>query len=342
MNSVKRLRLSTDETTNLNAILYPVLPDDLILDPILIDVYVDTVCDTKKISHVIIELNSKLPLLELTHLKRMKNKEIILCPTSTNPREIMKLLTEKKFDTTLLHNDIHVVKVAKFPPKTRKQFEKMNKLWPCNFHPDKYIEKLSSNMLFTPIDLEKHTQYMHVAIDTAKYAKRHIGAVVVDPKIDSVVAIGFSQTNEGPCRHAAMVVVDNVAKTQKGGAWESKPNQPSKTSGIPEMFLKHLQQKYSNVSFGAQEYRLKDQLLEPTDGPYLCTGYYVYLTREPCVMCAMALIHSRVKRVFFGVKSANGALETLCKIHTIKDLNHHYEVFGGLLSGICKSLDDSV
>ncbi|XP_028144849.2 probable inactive tRNA-specific adenosine deaminase-like protein 3 [Diabrotica virgifera virgifera] len=319
--------------------LYPILADDLICDPPLIDVYVDTISDNKKISQVIVGLNTILPLVELTHLKRMKNKEIILYPASIPQEELKNILVEKGFDISLLGNTIRIARVSKLPPKTRQQFDNMNKFWPCNFHPNKYLEKLTTNTLFSLKELESHYQYLSIAIDVAKYKKKPIGCVVVDPKVNSVVAVGYNEIEKGPCRHAAMVAVDNVAKTQKGGVWMNSTNEES-TGGVPQELLKHLQETYATVSFGAQDFKVKDDLTDPADGPYLCTGYYVYLTREPCVMCAMALVHSRAKRVFFGQKSSNGALESLCKIHTVKDLNHHYEVFGGLLEDECRSLND--
>ena len=64
---------------------------------------------------------------------------------------------------------------------------------------------------------------------------------------------------------------------------------------------------------------------------YLLTGYDVYLSREPCCMCAMALVHSRAGRIFyFAAKNEIrkfGALETAVKLNAVEGLNHSYYVF---------------
>lgn len=62
--------------------------------------------------------------------------------------------------------------------------------------------------------------------------------------------------------------------------------------------------------------------------PYLCTGFDCYVVREPCVMCAMALVHSRVRRVIYSVPDPDhGALGSALKLHGQKSLNHHYSVY---------------
>lgn len=334
MEEPKRLKLS-----ECGPPLCPILPDDLIQDTPLIEVYIATITNTKNISKIILELNSIIPIQELTHLKRIKGKDVILYPTKNNELStILFKLKEKNFDVSQIDN-IRTTLVAEIPPKICRQHEIVHKLWPCNFHPNKYLEKLCNNMLFSSDEIENHLEYMRVAIDVAGYAKTYylqghqIGTIVVDPNINSVVAVGYRIP--GPCRHSIMVAVDNVAKTQHGGAWDKSSSIDTESDitlrGFSSDMLNFLRTKYKQLNFGAPTFKQKGDLVTPSDGPYLCTGYYVYTTHEPCVMCAMALIHSRVKRVFYGAKSSNGGLGTLCKIHTVKQLNHHYEVFGGLL-----------
>eukprot|EP00968_Pinguiococcus_pyrenoidosus_P008025 scaffold564_cov248-Pinguiococcus_pyrenoidosus.AAC.9 len=65
---------------------------------------------------------------------------------------------------------------------------------------------------------------------------------------------------------------------------------------------------------------------------YLCTGLDVYLTHEPEIMSAMALLHNRVRRVFWAIDNPQqGGLFSRQRLHAIKNLNHHFRAFRNLL-----------
>ncbi len=61
---------------------------------------------------------------------------------------------------------------------------------------------------------------------------------------------------------------------------------------------------------------------------YLCNGLDLYLTEEPDLMSSMALVHSRIRKVYYLHSSLeHGALGSLYKIHSLSSLNHHFRVF---------------
>lgn len=60
---------------------------------------------------------------------------------------------------------------------------------------------------------------------------------------------------------------------------------------------------------------------------YLCTGFDAYIYTEPCLSCAMALVHGRIKHVFcYFKKSIDGSFSVL-QFNYNKHLNHRYNVY---------------
>ncbi len=74
-------------------------------------------------------------------------------------------------------------------------------------------------------------------------------------------------------------------------------------------------------------------------GSYRLTNTTLYVTLEPCVMCASAIVHARVRRVVFGAWDPRaGGAGSITDVFALPGLNHRVDVFGGVLMEECGAL----
>jgi tRNA(adenine34) deaminase len=72
---------------------------------------------------------------------------------------------------------------------------------------------------------------------------------------------------------------------------------------------------------------------------YRLTGCDLYVTLEPCAMCAGAIMHSRIRRVIYGAADPKtGACGSIVNLFSEPRLNHHTQVIQGVLAPQCGEL----
>jgi tRNA(adenine34) deaminase len=77
-------------------------------------------------------------------------------------------------------------------------------------------------------------------------------------------------------------------------------------------------------------------------GNYRLNDTTLYVTLEPCIMCAAAIVHARVRRLVFGAWDQRaGAAGSIINVFALPSLNHRVDVFGGVLAAECAALLES-
>ena len=72
---------------------------------------------------------------------------------------------------------------------------------------------------------------------------------------------------------------------------------------------------------------------------YRLGGASLYVTLEPCAMCAGAMLHARISRVVYGAPDPKtGACGSVIDLFAQPRLNHHAQVTGGVLADECGML----
>lgn len=65
----------------------------------------------------------------------------------------------------------------------------------------------------------------------------------------------------------------------------------------------------------------------------------IYVTVEPCSMCAGTLLQCRIGKIVYGTKDPKGgAIESSLRLFNAKNINHHPEIIGGVLQEECSAI----
>ena len=283
-----------------------------------------------------------------------KVEETNCTDTYFSTSEHLELLLEKhNFDMSIFENKFEIGEVPARPPKTKLQALNASKIWPINFHPDVTLERILDGTWFDSRDRRIIDRCMRLCIEAASLeasgnAECNGSAIIFDPTCGEIVAVAASQIHRHPMWHAAILAIDLVAGlrcSRTYGAYHqlavvSPPVACSSSGGGGSKTRKR---KYS-ISPLAYPFTLYDIVApaketlaaSPTspkiiDNQYLCTNYWVFLLCEPCPLCAMALLHSRVSDIFYACPNEyRGILGSRALLHTTSGLNHRFRVWNSI------------
>lgn len=280
---------------------------------------------------------------DFRHLRRIKalpNGDIlcIICKLNENCSEeqVIKECEDKLKGEKDIFQDFKLIKVPLSAPQTYQQQRACGEIWPCKFAKSKYLISCIDGSIFN----EPEKLVMKIIVNNViEYIGKHRAnqlkpcSIAVVFRCNKIYGVGIATSeivDSNPIKHSAMISIDSVATNAGSGHWKSKGGDNLQESIQRELDL---------------EESLKNHSLDSGFLSYLCTNYDIFMTEEPCCLCSMGLVQSRIRKLFYLDKEAAEQVkcQTLCYpdeiiekglLHRSKDLNHRFEAWKvSLLSG---------
>ncbi|KAK6588338.1 hypothetical protein RS030_6889 [Cryptosporidium xiaoi] len=314
-----------------------VLPDYLLEDPEFATFY--SVKLPSYIANDFLKLSSSDDFTSrYPHIKRMRRVQDSLYTGDEKKKAVEMLIGEKPElssvqEEFLAKNDVELIRskhiIPRTPPYCKKKYFELSKVWPLNYLKPKW------NLEVLPDDIKyRASRYINLAI---RIGREFNGRGCVIELNGKIAATGADMSDVSyPWMHSFISAVNNFSNRlvncgyrQKGRNVKDLIDDKALKSAFNELKeeeskseLAELGPGFEHINKGdtIQSSELKDQ--------YLCTNCVVYLSHEPCISCSMALVHSRVSKVFYlNRDKERGFLGSKHKLHCVPELNHHYRVF---------------
>jgi hypothetical protein len=302
---------------------------------------------SKDTSSVLAKLADLLPLhhFGLGHIKRARKFRMSQdsnTDTTTSSNHIIPEITEvficpaHSFDyvpteltSSLLSTATY--QVCRIPPETAEEFSNWGKQWPIQYRPNETVRKFMRGL--PQDDIPMHSYFMSLA--------RQDGSHFMNNATNNCSSSQDNSTNNNILKNS----ISKLRHLQCPGAIMVNP-QTKKVVMTSSDAFKYLISKHGNdqaislllcplstptmltIEGVAACVRGEINSAEETPENYVCCGLDLYIVREPDIMDSMALVHSRIRHVYYMQPDvSDGGLGSCFNIHFVRSLNHHYRVF---------------
>ncbi|KAL7268337.1 hypothetical protein RUND412_009041 [Rhizina undulata] len=274
--------------------------------------------DQMPLLHLLVSPVSQIPLGEL---RKVLSKLSPFRPSSSSSSSSPSPLSEEEetgeekeeIDTL----SISILPVPFFPPTSSEQAQEWSqKFWPTVYKRGNPFGPHPAILENAAAGLGDVAGYIAVARQAGREVRDRgygeaCGAVIVDPVRGEIVAVAGDarwKTGENawgnPLNHAVMRAVSMVAqKRVEVGVEVAGSNLVRGITDVEERYFQVRAGREGNIQLvdGNEDGDFLDEKEGDEGGEgYLCHNMQIYLSHEPCVMCSMALLHSRVGTVVFA------------------------------------------
>ncbi|TIA90551.1 hypothetical protein E3P99_01529 [Wallemia hederae] len=272
-----------------------------------------------------------------------------------------------KTSTQVKDLDPYILRVPSRRATTPEEYTACQKYWPVSFTPKAqfvngftydYWDSRKLDWVMNGLDTAKA-----LAMEAKERGELPIAAHVSSPPLDipippgyppptpNMTALGYDTrcSSGNPLNHAIFNCVRKV------GELRYKADAETTTMNGSGSNVDKRDSEVSDSNNSSTTSSSSSTTIQPTlsginacqnGAEYLCTSLTLFATHEPCMMCAMALVHSRVRDIYYLRKSkSSGGCGSVYSVHEMQNLNHHFEAWSldqhhPLCSGL--EIDDDI
>lgn len=282
-------------------------------NPELVQVWTGLI-DPRKSKFLMQFLKRFFPLDEtsqLDHFKRIRKVEehlqVFICKYESEDQTTEILELASKIDPDFIISNFKVISVPRHVPNTKELTQQWSEqYWPITWKGNPNHQFLNS----VSFDMDQEKEMVNMLLDSVDNS-------TTSPPGYSVLGTLIAQ------QIGYKLQVCTIQTTE--GNKKNNPKGHSIMKAISEIATREIENRKNKEH----------------DRGYLCTDMIVYTTHEPCIMCCMALVHSRIARVtYINTAKNSGGLESHYHLGVIDGLNWKFQIWKWLGNTEILRLDD--